>query len=342
MSLNSTQSPQKIAITTIVAIILVLGLLTSCKTMQAQEEKAPIRERILERIQQRRNNRDLNNQAGISGTITLQGMQRTYYLYAPPSYRSNRPMPLILAFHGGRGQGERLAQTTGFNDLADREGFIVVYPDGIDKHWNDGVNTPGFDSSIDDVGFVKALIDEIGRSKNIDRRRIYATGISNGGFFTLRLACEMSERIAAFAPVAATMPVKLKSKCNLKKPVSILMIGGTNDRFVPWEGGQAIKGGDEIMSVVDTFEFWKQQNACVSREQVNRLPNNAPRDGTQVESSTYSGCRANAEVRLLTIEGGGHTWPGGYGQPRAVVGQTSGDINASEEIWNFFKRHALP
>ena len=312
-----------------IATLMFLGLLTACSSTGAREDSTDTEVASIS--------------SSMLKTIDFQDQQRTYYLYVPSSYRSDdSPMPLVLAFHGGQGRGEWLARNTGFNDLADKEGFIVVYPDAIDRHWNDGLNTPGFDPTIDDVSFVASLIDELEQTINIDRRRIYATGMSNGGFFTLRLACELSDRIAAFAPVAATLPVNITSQCRHENPVSILLIGGTDDTFVPWQGG-SMRRGQQILSMRETFEFWKHHNACVSREEVYQLPDSDRTDGTDIESSTYWGCRSSSEVKLLKIRGGGHGWPGGRRPLNpSLVGQTSYDINATEVIWNFFKRHALP
>ena len=332
-------SSSRVVVIGLLSILLLFGLLTACNSTQAQQR--PLRRQILERLQQRRNSTDRPNTAGTLEMLSVPALSRTYYQYTPTSYRPNRPTPLILGFHGGSTRAEKFSSTTDFNNLADREGFIVVYPQAIDRHWNDGLNTPGFDPNIDDVAFVRALIEEVKKNRNIDSRRIYATGISNGGFFTIRLACEMSDRIAAFAPVAAALAVNVQPKCQPKNPVSILLIGSPNDTFVPWLGGRMNKG-TQILSMGQTVEFWKNRNGCTSREEIDPLPDRDPRDGTEVESSSYSGCRRNTEVRLLRVEGGGHTWPGGYGQPRALVGQTSRDINGSEVVWNFFKRHTLP
>ncbi len=273
------------------------------------------------------------------GRLSHQGLARTYYIHTPRTSTPGRPMPLVLAFHGGRGRAEKLALNTGLNKVADREGFIVVYPNGVEHHWRDGRNIPGRDNTIDDVSFVRALIGELEKTRNIDSRRIYATGMSNGGFFTMRLACELSDKIAAFAPVAATLSVNLQPRCRPNKPVSILMIGGTNDQYVPWQGGQ-MKNGSEILSMPQTVEFWKNHNACAFKqgEDVNQHSLRESNDFTELESTMYSGCRSNAEVRVLTVVGGRHVWPGGDVQDRN--GERS-PVNASQEVWNFFKRHTL-
>ncbi|HEY9726873.1 MAG TPA: PHB depolymerase family esterase [Chroococcales cyanobacterium] len=276
----------------------------------------------------------------LSGRLIYQGQARTYHVYLPSNYDRNRSWPLVLAFHGGFGSGKRIARNTGFNEIAEREGFIVVYPDGIDKHWNDGRGTVNTD--VDDVGFVRALIDRLVRNRNVDPSRVYATGISNGGQFTQRLACELSDKIAAFAAVASTFPAALRSNCNPKNPVSMLMINSPEDPLVPWQGGEGGGIGGRILSVPETVELWRKHNKCSPVAQTQSLPTIAPNDGTRVRMSRYQGDSPRSEIVLYTIEGGGHTWPDGH--DNAVisrVGKTSRQLKGSQAIWNFFKRHSL-
>jgi polyhydroxybutyrate depolymerase len=245
-----------------------------------------------------------------------------------------------MAFHGGYGSGKRIARNTGFNEIADQEGFIVVYPDGINRHWNDGRGTAN--PEIDDVGFVKVLIERLVKFRNVDPSRIYATGLSNGGQFTQRLACEMSDQIAAFAAVSATFPAALKPNCKPKNPVSILMINSPNDPLVPWEGGEGRGLGGQILSVPETVELWRKHNGCSPVAQTESLPNIAPSDGTRVRVSRYTGNCNRSEVLIYAIEGGGHGWPDGYeNAPTSMAGKTSRQLKASQAIWNFFKRHSL-
>lgn len=275
-------------------------------------------------------------------TLKHQGITRTYEIYIPSTYQSDRPIPLVLAFHGGRGSGTALASNIKLNDVAEDEGFIVVYPDGIKNHWNDGRDVPGVNPEIDDVSFVKALIRKLQKSINIDRRRIYATGISNGGMFTQRLACELSGRIAGFASVVGSLPEPLQATCKPKAPVSMLMLNSPSDQFIPWQGGTLLRGeGGRIISIPQTIEFWKQHNACPSTGQVQVLPDKDPNDGTRVRKVSYTNCRRRSEVVLYTIRGGGHTWPDAVRQNRQF-GKISRDINGSKVIWDFFKSKALP
>jgi polyhydroxybutyrate depolymerase len=158
------------------------------------------------------------------------------------------------------------------------------------------------------VDFVSALLDQVEKDYSIDSRRIYATGISNGGFFTQRLACELSNRIAAFAPVAASMAAPLSTTCNPPKPVSILMINSPDDQFIPWKGGQMTKGaGGQILSIANAVQFWQKHNGCRANPQEKTLTPLDQADPTQVTLQSYTGCRNGSEVLLYTIQGGGHT-----------------------------------
>ena len=257
------------------------------------------------------------------GTLTRQGQPRTYVLHTPKSYRSDRPLPIVIAFHGYGSQGKDLAASSGLNDLADQQGFLVVYPDGLDRRWN---LTQSLFSQVDDVGFVSALIDHLTQIRAVDSRRIYAMGVSNGGFLVQRLACESSSRIAAFASVVATLPASLQTNCKASRPVSMLMMNGTDDRKVPWQGGRLSYG--EILSVPASIEFWQQRNQCSTKSRIKRAVND------RVDLDRHPNCQAGSEVELVTLKGVGHLFPRGGSGPNSL-------INGSEEIWTFFQRHPL-
>ena len=281
-----------------------------------------------------------------AGEITVGGTQRSYLLYKPPAYDPAVPVPLVMAFHGGHGEGRKMSSHSRLNELAAREGFLVVYPDATgSRHWNDGRSTTA--DGADDVSFIRALIVHLERKENIDLRRIYATGLSNGGFFTQRLACEMSDIFAAFATVAATMGEPLPNQCKPTNPVAILMINGTEDGLVPWQGGKAKKGGrmgkgGAITSVDVMVNFWVEWNSCNHGKTVSKLPERDEEDGTHVERWDFDGCAAGSDVVLLKIVGGGHTWPGApkrEGLVGRIVGTTSREINANQIIWEFFEQY---
>lgn len=288
--------------------------------------------------------------AGVERGVLLQnGVERVYYLHRPLGDGDNHPLPLLLMFHGGdQGDALKMVQRTGFNAIADRERFAVVYPAALPV-WNEGSRTTA--DSPDDVAFIRSLIQHLLRTENIDRRHIYATGASRGGIFTLRLACELSDQIAAFAPVIASFPTSYVDSCRPQRPVSILMINGTSDSFVPWSGGTIRKGrtrgrGGEVISVPETVAFWQQHNHCRKDPDIQQLPDINKTDDTTVKVWTYLDCNQGSTVKLVEIIGGGHTWAGmpvsigSFG--RRLVGNTSYDINASDFIWRFFQAHSLP
>ena len=308
-------------------VLLLSSSITAYKSTQAQE-RSTLRRQVFS--------------GEFSGNLLDQGRLRTYYLHIPKSYKPDRPMPLVLVFHGSGGSGRSIATATRFNDLADKKGFIVVYPNGIDHHWSDGRGV--FSQQVDDVSFVSALIAHVRQLRNIDSRRIYATGFSNGGMLTQALACELSDRIAGFVSVAGTLPANLAPSCQPETPVSVLMINGTSDRSVPYAGGKIGGVGREVVSVPKMVELWRQHNRCDSRAKVQKLPNTAPNHSNQVEISRYSGCSGGSEVMLVTVIGGGHSWPGGDASQNVKAHQTDvkAGIDASKAIWDFFQRHALP
>lgn len=284
-------------------------------------------------------------------SISVGGLERTYIIYIPSSYEPSKPIPMVILFHGGSGTGQGMEKLTlgGLNRIADREGFVVLYPDGIEKHWNDGRGLQAYRAhreNIDDVGFISALIDHLIRTLNVYATRIYAAGISNGGQFSQRLACELSDRIAAIGVVAIQLPEHFPPVCAPNRPVSVLMMPGTEDPLVPWEGGEiGFKRGRKfgrVLSVSESIRFWTAKNRCPPSPMITYEPDRDPKDGTRVRREIYGPCSQETEVLLYAIEGGGHTWPGGDQYlPAWIVGRTSRDIDANEVTWDFFKKHTL-
>jgi len=281
-------------------------------------------------------------------SLHVDGKLRTYLLYTPTSLQASSPAPLVLIFHGGFGSGADLAPRIGMNAVADRAGFIAVYPDALNKHWNDGRETTA--AGADDVAFIRALIGHLRSKRAIDARRIYAAGLSNGGYFTLRLACESTDLFAAVAPVISTFPEPLHARCRPSRTLPLLLIAGIADPLVPWSGGELTRGpqlggkGGKVISVHDTIEFWRRHNGCSSDAREIALPDRDPDDGTRVLQTQFGSCRDGADVMLLAVEGGGHTWPGAPERPKIkrLVGRTTRDIDASEMIWEFFSRYPSP
>jgi polyhydroxybutyrate depolymerase len=277
-------------------------------------------------------------------TITVGSSARRYLIHVPVSYKSNTPMPMVLLFHGGRGSATTIANITGkdaFSVFADRSGFIAVYPDSVSGTWDDGRDTVV--EQTNDVAFVDSLIDDIAKSYNVDTKRFYATGISNGGMMTQRLACDLTRRFAAVASVAANMPVALSTKCSPTRAIPVALISGDVDPLMPYAGG-AISGGlsGNVLSVADTVKFWLQKNGTSTAAKNSSLPDLDPADGTTTALSEYGLSGANNEVLLYSVRGGGHTWPSGTQYfSEALIGKVSKDFSANDAIWNFFIKHSL-
>jgi polyhydroxybutyrate depolymerase len=284
-----------------------------------------------------------------TGSFDWDGIKRTYNIHVPPSDGKSAPMPLVIALHGGGGSGDRMESLTlhGFNTLADREGFVVVYPDGVEKHWNDGrenTNYRAHRGNIDDVGFLSALIDRLAKDGTIDKDRVFVTGMSNGAMMSNRLACDATRHIRAMAPVAGNMPYDLAPQCTPSRPIPVLMISGTDDPLMPWEGGDVRfrhRTFGKALSVSGTIAFWVKHNRCASTPVTTWEPDTDAKDATRVRKQVYAGCEGGVEVILYTVEGGGHAWPGGHGYlPERFIGKTNRDIDANALIWGFFKKHS--
>jgi polyhydroxybutyrate depolymerase len=247
-------------------------------------------------------------------SLTVGGKDRTYLVHVPAGYDRKKPAAVVLIFHGGASNAATMVRFCGLNDKADEAGFVAVYPNGTGLSgraltWNAG-NCCGYAerNKIDDVAFVRALLDDLERVAAIDPKRVYATGISNGGMMCYRLASELSDRIAAIAPVSGTMGTET---CHPRHPVSVMHFHGTSDEFLPFNGGRGSKSLASIhfYSVDHSIRTWVEADGCNKEPAASRLPDRA-NDGTRVVRKTYGGGRAGTEVVLYVIEGGGHTWPG--------------------------------
>ncbi|UAK23718.1 alpha/beta hydrolase family esterase [Sphingomonas nostoxanthinifaciens] len=275
-----------------------------------------------------------------SGHLTFDGKDRTYAVHVPDGPPPPGGFAVILAFHGGGMQGAAMRKLTHFDQVADTRRFIVVYPDGLDKHWNDGRLT--IRNPQDDVGFVSALIDRLESDYPVSRGRVYATGISNGALFAERLGCDLAGRIAAIAPVAGTLPADLAPRCRPAAPVAVMQIDGTADPIMPFGGGKVADFGGRgeggvVLSVAATTDFWAGQDHCAVRGVAEPLPPIAPFDRTRIVATRATDCANSARVTLLTVFGGGHAWPGGMQYaPRLFIGSTSRQMDASQVIADFF------
>jgi len=267
---------------------------------------------------------------GVAGqsaqAFDFEGQSRTYQLYVPHGYDSSRPTPLVFEFHGYGSNAVQQVFYGDFRPLADRDGFLIVAPDGQgkDQHFN-LTGEPGLQ---DDVAMVGALLDHIEAAFCVDARRVYATGMSDGGAMSSVLACRAADRFAAFGPVAVVVYVPA---CTSIRPVAIAAFSGTADPIVPFNGGQVqCCGGAVIGGAPDAMARWAQHDACSPSFREDRL-------GTEVRRRTWSGCQGHGAAVLYIIDGGGHTWPGAI--PFAPLGLTTQQIRASDTIWAFFKSH---
>lgn len=282
-------------------------------------------------------------------TIEIGSEERTYYVHLPSTVKPSEPWPVLLFFHGYHYPPEPMRDETKTDALADERGFVAVYPLGHTEMWqSDEFISLSF--RTDDIEFVSALIDEIQSDLPVDPTRIYAVGFSNGGIFSNRLACELSDRIAAFGSVAGTMSDAvhyLPEPCDPPAPVPIVFIHGTEDDRVNFyeksNAGPTASGS--LWSVPDTVNFWVGINGCGESPTISDVPD-VPDDGTQVTKEVYGDCQEGAEVVLYTIEGGGHTWPGNMDYVDAAlevgVGLISADLDGSVALWEFVSEFSLP
>ena len=248
-----------------------------------------------------------------------------------------------MHFHGGGGTGQQAADKTGFNTYADTDGFIAVYPDGIQNSWNDGRGTTVADLlGIDDIGFTSALIDHLAATFSIDANRIYISGMSNGAIFTHRLACALPNTFAAFGPDAGTLAESLDSSCNVTGAMSRVAIHGVADPLNPFLGGETRGGsGGRILSEQATTEKWATLNGCSLTPSKTLLPVTV-NDGTSVEQWVYPNCKNGTDVILYAVNGMGHAWPPQDSEFPLIGGETSQNIDATKVIWEFFKAHGAP
>lgn len=277
--------------------------------------------------------------------IEVDGQTRSYYVHVPRGIDAEQPLPVVLVLHGG-GMNARWAMSfTGLNTTANAQKFIAVYPNGTGfwffLNWNaGGVLGPRGEGLPDDVKFLSAVLDDVALHAPVDQDRLFATGFSNGGMMCYRLAAELSDRIAAIAPVAGTMTLPDPQPV---RPVPIIHFHGTKDGWVP-PGGPAPGTPDFLtfFSLPDTLRAWCEVNGCDFETPIETQLPDIANDGTTVRRAVYGPGTNGAEIISLTIENGGHTWPGRWSLLGPLVGKTTRDISANELIWEFFNRHPLP
>lgn len=259
-----------------------------------------------------------------AGTWRLEhdGRNRAMRVHLPDSYDPEVPTPLVLNFHGRTMTASQQEMFSGMTPVADENGFIVVYPEGTgsSQTWNAGFCC-GYAqaNNVDDVGFTEAMLDELESKLCIDTDRIFVVGMSNGGYMSHKIGCELSDRFAAIGAVAGTLPF---ADCSLEKPMPVLHFHGTSDTIVPYNGYAGVDGAPA------TMEKWAEFNNCGQTEVYF--------EEGDVSCERWLDC--DAEVRLCTIDGGGHTWPGGNDFTFGFLGPVTDDISASDHFWEFFSQ----
>jgi polyhydroxybutyrate depolymerase len=271
--------------------------------------------------------------AALSGdsvwTLTSGGIPRVVDLHVPPGYDPTTPIPIVLNFHGFTSDPIQEEVLSLMDPEADAANFIVLYPlgTGAPLSWNAGACCgTAAATGVDDIQFVRDILDQASAQLCVDSKRVYATGMSNGGFLTHRIGCELADRFAAIAPVAGVLGVPT---CTPSRPVPVMHFHGTADPLVPWNGSSVLG----FISVPDSIAGWVARDHCTGSPVQTYSHGDA-------SCSSYQQCDGGAEVTLCTIDGGGHTWPGGT--PVPSLGYTSTDLSATDAMWTFFAAHPMP
>ncbi len=271
--------------------------------------------------------------------ITVDNRDRSFLLYKPKGYNNAGSVPMIFVNHGGQSTAQGIMQVADFRPIADRDKFVVIYPQGYQNSWNDGRPTTANQLGVDDVNFFRQMCNYAVANLSVDNSKIYVTGLSNGGFMTSRIGCELSDRIAAVAVVGASYEQGIYNSCSPTKAVPTIIIQGTLDPFVLFNGGLVSPGAGGIaVSHSQAISKLVTINNCSTVPTITNLPDIA-NDGTTISETKYINATTTNEVVSYTVNNGGHTWPQGLQYlPETTIGKTSQDMNANEVIWTFFKR----
>jgi polyhydroxybutyrate depolymerase len=303
-------------------------------------------------------------------TITIEGVARNYVVHLPKGYDEKQHYPVVVLLHGINQEPDDLERLTHFNELADKEGVIAVYPGALHGRWNFGAPDepvtvyrgggpygrrwgyprnpgpgPGQQGQrrpmrADDLDFFSGMLDKLAARFSVESSRVYFAGLSEGGIMTTKIGCNLSNRVAAIATVGAAMPKVMV--CVPSRPVPVMMINGTSDPVVKYDGGVGKNGGVRTMSVEDTAKQWAKLNHCAEKPAKSKLPEHA-KGGMETKIDTFENCQENAQVSLYSVKGAGNTWPGGEQyETENMIGKTSQDFNANELIWSFLATRRLP
>ena len=271
----------------------------------------------------------IHAQQTINASLEHGGLTRDYILYIPASYDPATPSPIVMSFHGYTSTAQINFGYTNFTSIADTAGFILVHPQGALlnglTHWNVGGWTLG--STVDDVGFVSTLLDTLLIDYNIDEDRVYSTGMSNGGYMSFLLACQLSDRIAAIASVTGSMTPQTYNACDPQHPTPVLQIHGTADGTVPYTGNPAW-----TRSIDDVLQYWVAYNHCDPDAIVSNVPDINMTDGSTVDNFVFSDGEHCVSTEHFKVYEGDHDWPGAWGNM---------DINASYEVWRFLSQYDI-
>jgi polyhydroxybutyrate depolymerase len=303
-------------------------------------------------------------------TITVENVDRSYVVHLPKGYDEKQHYPVVVLLHGENQQADDIERLTRFNELADKDSIIAVYPSAQHGRWNFGVaETPvqqyrrgpygrrggwGYPrypqpqpreqgerrrppQPADDMDFFNQMLDKLSTRFSVDIARIYFAGLSEGGFMTMKIGCGLTDRVAGIATVGAAMPKTMV--CVPSRPLPVIMIAGTSDPVVKYDGGTGKHGRIPTISAEDSAKAWAKNDRCTEKPSHSKLDH--AKGGLETKIDTYGSCQENAEVSLYSVKGGGNTWPGGEQyEPENTIGKTSQDFNANEVIWSFLvKRH---
>ena len=317
---------------------LVACVLGSSLLLGAEPQPAPPRRGLGERAQ-----RGAQSAANSPlPSIKHAGHERSYRLHRPANAVATKALPLVIVLHGLGADAALTEAVTGFNAVADKHQFVVAYPNGLGRMWRFWENRDPLKKdplSVDDIGFLAALIDQLVKDSPVDAERVYVTGISNGAYMTNRLGLSLADKIAAIAPVAGTLPKFLSDKVKPPSLMPVLSIHGTDDKIVSHTGTDMFSKLGTCLSASANAQWWATANDCTAMSKIESLKDSTE-DGTTVTRQTYATARGATLVTYYEIKGGGHTWPSGSFQPEFLLGKTCRDINASEIIWLFFQEHS--
>jgi polyhydroxybutyrate depolymerase len=304
-------------------------------------------ETLREKLRARRAAAQQGTTGGEAGSVSITsgGVSRSFIVHVPPNPDANPGV--VIVFHGGSiGSASQLEGTIGMDAVADREGFLTVYPETLDKNWTDGrIATQG---GPDDVGFTRDIVNYLKATYGVSSSKVFATGLSNGGIFTYKLACDAPGLVKAIAPVSANMAEQQRADCRPSQGMPLMMFMGTADPLMPYDGGmpklasviEKFKGPltDAMVSSPDTAAYWAQVNGCSGSS--TRDLADPVNDGTTVSETDYSGCNSGGVV-LYSVNNGGHAWPGTGKSGGRLTGKNTNDISANEQMVAFFKQFGL-